>query len=165
MKRLSAILLLFLFSALAFAQKPAPLLTINGAGVTPLTITADDWAKLPRASVTAPKGHEGTPAQFEGVPLKLLLQKAGVLDPEKELRGKKLLQYVIVSAKDGYRVLFSIGELDPATGANSNALLADKVDGKPLDEHSAPLQLVIPSDKRPARSVRMVTTITVSSAE
>jgi len=95
--------------------------------------------------------------------MKVLLEKAGVFQSGKPLHGKQLLQYVVVGASDDYRVLFSIAELEDATGAASDALLADKVNGKPLGEHAAPLQLIVPSDKRPARFVRMVTSITVGT--
>ena len=140
------------------------MLKIDGKIAAPIIITQEEWAKFPRTTVAA-KGHDTQVAQYEGVPLKALLEKAGVLQADKALRGKALLQYVIVSASDGYRVLFSAGELEDATGATSNVLLADKVDGKALGEHAAPLQLVVPSDKRNARCVRMVTSITVGAAE
>ncbi len=37
-------------------------------------------------------------------------------------------------------------------------------DGKPLDEKLGPVRIIVPQDKRPARSVRMVTTIAVRRA-
>ena len=178
MKRIHAVASVVLFLSLfCVAQRsPAPvagaasvaahtsLLTIDGKIAAPIAITQEEWAKLPRATVSS-AGHNNQVAQYEGVPLKALLEKAGVLQADKPLRGKALLQYVIVSAGDGYRVLFSAGELEDATGATANVLLADKVDGKPLGEHAAPLQLVVPSDKRPARCIRMVTGITIGAAE
>jgi len=152
-----------LFSALGLAQQAKPLLVVNGAIPAQVTISQEDWAKLPHATVSAARGHSKEKVQFEGVPLKALLQKAGVLDSEKPLHGQQLLQYVVVSANDGYRVIFSLAELEEATGATANVLLADKIDGKPLNEKEAPLQLVVPSDKRPERFVRMVNTITVGT--
>jgi hypothetical protein len=101
--------------------------------------------------------------QYEGVRLKVVLEKAGVLNAEKPLHGRQLLQYLVVSANDGYSVLFSLAELEEATGATSNVLLADKVGGQPLTEKEVPLQLVVPSDKRPERFVRMVNTLTVGA--
>jgi DMSO/TMAO reductase YedYZ molybdopterin-dependent catalytic subunit len=161
MRRTSALAFVLLFLSLFASAQSRPLLKIDGKIAAPLTITAEDWAKLPRATLMAPRGHSKEKFQFEGVPLKALLDKAGVFDPKKELKGKQLLQYVVITASDGYRAIFSIAELDEATGATANVLLADKVDGKPLDEKEAPLQLVVPTDKRPARCVRMVTAITV----
>jgi len=36
---------------------------------------------------------------------------------------------------------------------------------KPLDEHNGPLKLVVTEDKRPARSVRNLTTIELKSPQ
>jgi len=164
MKRINAVLLsVLLLSLLASAQQAKPLLTIDNKVPAAISITQEDWAKLPRATVMAPRGHSKEKVQFEGVPLKAVLEKAGVLNADKPLHGKQLLQYVVVSASDGYRVLFSLAELEEATGATANVLLADKVDGKPLGEKEAPLQLVVPSDKRPERFIRMVTGISVGT--
>ena len=164
MRRIPTLAFTFLFLSLsAFAQQTKPLLKIDGKIASPIAITQEEWAKLPRATV-AFKGHSAEVTQYEGVPLTVLLAKAGLLQPDKPARGKELLQYIVVTAADGYRVLFSLGELNDATGATSNVLLADKANGKPLAENASPLQLIVPSDKRPARCVRMVTSITVGSA-
>jgi hypothetical protein len=64
---------------------------------------------------------------------------------------------------DGYRVVFSLAELDPGI-QDSNVLVADKVDGHALDGKVGPLRLVAPLDKRPARWVRMVQSIRVITA-
>ncbi len=161
----TALLSVLLFSLFAVAQAPQPILKIDGKIAAPLTITADEWAKLPRTTVTAHRGHSKEAFQFEGVLLKTLLVKAGVLDPQKELKGKALLQYVVVNASDGYRTLFTLAELDEGTGATNGVLLADRVDGKPLEAREAPLQLIVPYDKRPARAARMVTSITIGTVE
>jgi hypothetical protein len=164
MKRSHAVLLsVLLLPLLAIAQQTKPLLTIDNKTLSAVGISQEDWAKLPRATVMATRGHSKDKVQYEGVPLKAVLEKAGVLHSDKPLHGKQLLQYVVVSAADGYRVLFSLAELEEATGATSNVLLADKVEGKPLTEKEAPLQLVVPSDKRPERFIRMVTGITVGT--
>jgi len=163
MRRISGVVLTaLLLSVLAIAQSKS-LLTIDGNVAAPVNISTQDWEKLPRATVSAPRGHSKEKTLFEGVPLQALLEKAAALRADKPLQGKQLLQYVVVTASDGYQVVFSLAELEQATGATSNVLLADKADGKPLDEKEAPLQLVVPSDKRPARCVRMVTSITVGT--
>lgn len=164
MKRIYAVLLSVLTLCLfATAQAPNPILKIDGKIAAPITITAEDWAKLPRTTVTAHRGHSKETFQFEGVLLKTLLAKAGVLNPEKELKGKSLLQYVVIKASDGYQAIFTLAELDEGTGATNGVLLADKVDGKPLEAREAPLQLIVPTDKRPARAARMVTGITIGT--
>jgi hypothetical protein len=162
-KRINAVLLsVLLFSWVAVAQQPKPLLKIDNTTPSAVSFTQEDWAKLPRTTVAATRGHSKDKVQYEGVALKGILEKAGILNAQKPLHGKQQLsQYVIVTGADGYRVVFSLAELEEVTGATSNVLLADKVDGKPLDNKEGPLQLVVPSDKRPERFVRMVSSITV----
>ena len=54
----------------------------------------------------------------------------------------------------------SIGELDPDM-TDSQFLLADTVNGKPLFGENGAFRLVIPKDKRGARSVRLLSKIEV----
>ena len=61
----------------------------------------------------------------------------------------------MASASDGYQVLFSLGELDPALTSN-DIIVADTIDGKPLLAHQGPLRIVAPKDSRAARSIRML---------
>lgn len=77
-----------------------------------------------------------------------------------EARGKALATYVVATARDGYQVVFSLGELDPAFRDNE-ILLADTIDGQPLFEYQGPFRIVVPHDKRGARSVRMLSEIQI----
>ena len=77
-----------------------------------------------------------------------------------ELRGKALTGYVLAEAQDGYQVLFSLGELDPAF-IDNKILLADTANGKPLFGSQGRFRLVVPMDKPGARSVRMFTRLEV----
>jgi DMSO/TMAO reductase YedYZ molybdopterin-dependent catalytic subunit len=43
-------------------------------------------------------------------------------------------------------------------------LIADRMDGQPLSAHDGPLRLVLPSEKRETRWVRMVERIEILSA-
>jgi DMSO/TMAO reductase YedYZ molybdopterin-dependent catalytic subunit len=150
---------LILCAVLAWAQAPpAAVLAVEGDIPSPLSLTADDLAKMPRetASVPAP---DGAKIVYEGVTLLAVLQKAGA-PFGKQLRGKVLSTYVRAKAMDGYQVIFTLGELDPDFG-NETILLADKRDGKPLPDKQGPLRLVCPNDKEGARSVRMLETLEV----
>jgi DMSO/TMAO reductase YedYZ molybdopterin-dependent catalytic subunit len=143
----------------ALAQAPpSAALSIQGDVPSPLSLTAEDLAKMPRetASVPAP---DGTKIVYEGVTLLALLQKAGA-PFGKQLRGKVLSTYVLAKAQDGYQVMFTLGELDPDFG-NQTILLADKRDGKPLPDKQGPFRLVCPNDHEGARSVRMLQTLEV----
>ena len=139
------------------AEDAPPSIQVTGAVKQALTLTADDLAKMPRASVhTTSNGMETV---YEGVWLYEVLKRAGV--PQgSELRGKALASYVLAEAQDGYQVVFSLGELDPAF-IDNEILLADTANGKPLFGAQGRFRLVVPKDKPGARSARMLTRLEV----
>lgn len=144
-------------SGVLLAQDAQPTLQVTGAVKQALTLTADDLAKMPRATVrTMTNGMETV---YEGVWLYEVLKKAGVPQGEA-LRGKALSSYVLAEAQDGYQVVFSLGELDPAF-IDNEILLADTANGKPLFGAQGRFRLVVPKDKPGARSVRMLTKLEV----
>jgi hypothetical protein len=136
---------------------PTPLTVVNESG-KPLVLTDAAWKKLPRQTVKA-RDHSGALATYEGVTAATVLQEAGV-PLGKELRGQRLANCLLVEAADGYRVAFSLAEIDPAL-SEGVVLLADSKDGKPLDAKEGPYRLVVPRDKRQARWVRQVTRLSV----
>lgn len=117
-------------------------------------------AALPHEAVTA--SAHGQVLSCEGVPLPALLRAAGAL-PVDRLRATELAQYVLVQARDGYRVLYSLAELDPDIGQR-RVLLVDRCNGRPLANEDGPLQLIALDDASPARWVRQVESITVVAA-
>jgi DMSO/TMAO reductase YedYZ molybdopterin-dependent catalytic subunit len=162
MTRRATLFTLSLFAAgFVFAQQQqAPagpaILTVSGDIPAPLTLKAEDLAAMPREKATIPD-QDGTEIEYEGVPLREILKKAGV-PLGGQLRGKALASYVLAKAHDGYQVVFTLGEIDPAFG-NEQIIVADKRDGKPLFGYQGPYRLVCPKDKAGARSVRMLETL------
>lgn len=130
---------------------------VTGAVKQTLTLTAADLAKMPRASAKM-AGHSPETA-YEGVWLHEVLKRAGV--PQgSALRGKALAGYVLAEAQDGYQVVFSLAELDPAF-VDHEILLADSSNGKPLSGTQGRFRLIVLKDKPGARSVRMLTKLEV----
>ncbi len=156
MTRLAFVVALATTASLA-AQQPAPSIAVTGAVATPLTLTAADLATMPRATVAT--NSNGIATTYEGVWLSDVLKKAGVA-MGSALRGPALSAYVVASASDGYQVVFSVGELDPEM-TGGQYLLADKANGKALFGENGAFRLIIPGDKRGARSIRMLTTLNV----
>lgn len=162
-----ALLVIILTATFALAQNstPAPaspvLLTIGGEVANPVKLTASDLAKLPRRSVQA-KDHDGKDTAFEGIELAEVLKLAGVKFGE-HLRGKELALFMVVDAADGYRAVFALPELDHAF-TDRIVLIADRRDGKPLAEKEGPLRIVVPDEKRQARWVRQVVSLTIRRA-
>jgi hypothetical protein len=115
-------------------------------------------AHVPRQTVSA-TAH-GKTASYAGYDLRAVLAAAGVT-PIEAIRGKRLGNYVVVTATDGYRVVFGLGELDPTLG-NRLVLLADREDGSPLPPADGPWRLVVPGDQRPARWEHQVVSIGVA---
>jgi hypothetical protein len=68
--------------------------------------------------------------------------------------------YVLAEASDGYRVVFSLAELDPDF-VDSDVVVADTLDGVPLDSVQGPFKMIAPHDKRQARWVRMLKSLTL----
>jgi len=139
------------------AQDEPQTVEIAGAVKQALTLSADDLAKMPRASVRTT--NNGMEIVYEGVWLHEVLKRAGV-PLGGDIRGKALASYVLAEAQDGYQVVFSLGELDPAF-IDNEILLADTANGKPLFGAQGRFRLVVPKDKPGARSVRMLTKLEV----
>jgi DMSO/TMAO reductase YedYZ molybdopterin-dependent catalytic subunit len=137
-------------------------LRINGAVEQPLTFHASDLATLPRQMLRV-RDHDGRESVFGGVALVELLQRAGV-PLGKDLRGDRMVTYVVVGAADGYRVVVALLEIDPAF-SDRLILLADRRDQQPLSPEEGPLRLIVPGEKRQARWVRQVTSVTIRRAE
>jgi DMSO/TMAO reductase YedYZ molybdopterin-dependent catalytic subunit len=70
---------------------------------------------------------------------------------------------VRAEARDGYRVAFSLVELD-STIASSEVFIAFQRDGKPLPAEMGPFRLIVPTDKRGARWIRQLSRITLIEA-
>lgn len=155
---------LFLVAAIGSVARPQTAvpaqLTITGDVQKPLSLSAEDLRHLTRTTVKATNEHQGNKEEvYEGVLLSTLLKQAGV--PQgMQLRGTAMAKYVVAEGSDGYRVTFSIAELDSSL-QDSDVIVADTLDGMPLGERIGPLRLVVPHDKRPARWVRTLRSIKV----
>jgi len=157
--------ILFILAAstagVAFAQTTPVTaeLRIGGAVSTPLVLTVADLKNMPRKKLTVVNPHNKKTEIYEGVLLEDLLRKAAVTQGEN-LRGAAMATYVLAEAIDGYRVVFSLAELDSGI-LESEVIVADTLDGAALGAKDGLFKLVAPHEKRPARWVRMLKSITV----
>jgi len=126
---------------------------------TPATLPLDaaSLAALPRASATL--AAHGQTSQCDGVWLADLAAARG-LPAGPALTGAALSILIRAEAADGYRVVFSLAEIDRRLG-NRPVLIADRCDGRPLAAGDGPLRLVVPGEIRAARSVRQLRALTV----
>jgi hypothetical protein len=93
-------------------------------------------------------------------PLIDLLTRVGV--PDKP-HGKEFQLYLVAEGVDGYKVVYSIGEVTPDVH-DGTVIVADSQDGKPIAD-DGPLKLVTTGEKRPARWVRNLVAIRVLTAQ
>ena len=134
--------------ALAAAAAPLP---------ASLPLDAATLASLPRREAVL--AAHGQTSLCSGVALADLAARAG-LPAGEAVKGAALRMLLVVAARDGYRVAFTLGEIDLKLGGKP-VLLADRCDGKPLAAEDGPLRLVVPGEARAARSVRQVQAINV----
>lgn len=134
----------------------ASTLLITGAVEHPLTLSPSDLSQMPRSQLTA-RDKNDLETQFGGVALFELVSRAKPL-LTKHCCSNAVNAIVIVGAADGYRVIFSLPEIDPEFTAN-RVLLADRREDQPMRAPEGPLRLVVPDEKSYARWVRQVTSI------
>lgn len=111
------------------------------------------WQKLPRAEITA-KARDGSDKRFSGVPFAEILKLAGA-PAGNAIRGPEMNRMVLLTAADGYQVSFSLTELDESF-RKQNIILADRVDGKALDDFEGSRMVVAGDDLRHSRWIRQV---------
>jgi hypothetical protein len=137
---------------------PSTVLNIKTYDGKSVTLSPDDLAALPHKSVAVFNAHSKTNETYSGVPLADLLAKAGVPLGES-VRGKLFLIGVVAGGTDGYSVLYSLAEVDPAIHTG-DVIVADTLDGQKLSKDGA-FKLVSSEERRPARWVRNLTSISV----
>jgi hypothetical protein len=122
--------------------------------------TPESLAGLPHTAVTVYNEHAKANQTYSGVPLIDLLAKLGVPDKPK---GKQFKLYLVAEGSDGYKVVYSLGEVTPDVH-DATVIVADSQDGKPIAE-DGPLKLVATGEKRPARWVRNLVAVEVLTAQ
>jgi DMSO/TMAO reductase YedYZ molybdopterin-dependent catalytic subunit len=148
---------LFVASTLA-AAAPA---TAQSALVGGRSATVDPSLLAGLPVVHAELSAHGVTKRCEGPTLSAVLGKLG--EPAgKALTGAALRRVVIAQGGDGYRVAFTLAELDPLIGSKL-AIIASQCDGKPLDAKDGPFRLVVPGEQRAARSVRQLVALELVS--
>ncbi len=123
-----------------------------------MTFTPQDIAAMPHKSVSVYNAHTKANETYSGVPLADLLGKVGVPLGEN-VRGKLFLVGVVAEGTDQYSVLFALAEVDASIHAG-DVIVADSIDGQKLGKDGV-FKMVSTEEKRPARWVRNLASITV----
>ncbi|GGG94638.1 molybdopterin-dependent oxidoreductase [Silvibacterium dinghuense] len=150
---------------MAHEHAPGPLVTAlaihTPAGSA--TLSLEDLKAKPHITVTVHNPHTNADETYSGVPLIELLAPLGT-PHGKDLHGKGLSDYIIATGSDGYKAVIALAEIDPEFHPGQ-VLVADTMDGKPIDAKTGPFRLVVSEDKRPARSVHNLASIELKAAE
>jgi DMSO/TMAO reductase YedYZ molybdopterin-dependent catalytic subunit len=164
--------ILILFSLLGLIMTPYLLkaqtapkqgtVKITGEVTNPFELKLADMQQYKQTSV-ARKDKDGKDHSYSGITLAEILQKAGTT-LGKDLKGENLTKFIVVEASDGYRVVFSLAELDKDF-TDPTIILATIVDGKPLPPGDGPFRVIVQDDKKPARCIKQVTSIKVQFAK
>jgi hypothetical protein len=167
LRRCQTIVLLAVLAlpSIALAQASATAGTavhVTGPTGQSIELTARELDTMPRetANVVDEKGNH---ASYDGVPLIEILRRVGA-PTGHDMRGKQMTLYLLIGASDGYHAVFAIAELDPGF-ADHHVILADRRDGQSLSSNEGPFRIIAPEEKRHARWVRNVTSLSVKSAE
>ena len=132
--------------------------SLGGKVKHPRQFDLETLQKLPVQQVTVSyqAGRGVEEASFTGVPLWTLLGEAGGIDdPAKRAELRHVIR---ITARDGYVVVLSTGEIAPDFGAKPALLAYRRNDETPA---TAGLRLVMPGDKHGGRYVRDVVSIEV----
>lgn len=157
------IFLLFLFSVSGSTQElPQPVLKVTGEVIKTLSLQREDLQKLKLITATL-KGKNGEVHKYGGVAVQDILEMAGVT-MGKDLRGENLAKYLLAKCADGYKVVFTLAELD-SSFTDRVVMLAYESSGKPLPTGIGPFRIVVPGEKKPARSSFQVTELVIRFAK
>jgi hypothetical protein len=122
-----------------------------------------EFKALPHTTITIHNSHSNVDETYSGVPLAELLARFSA-PLGKELHGIALTHYVVAAGSDGYEAVLSLAEVDPSFHPG-DVIVADSMNGKPLDAKSGPFKLVVSEDKRPARSVHNLISLQLKSPD
>lgn len=137
---------------------PSSQLTLRGPDGKSLTLSPADLASMPHKTISVMNAHTKTNETYSGIPLSDLLAKVGAPQGES-VKGPKFMLGVVATGTDNYSVLFALAEVDPSIHTG-DVIVADSMGGQPLGKDGA-FKLVSSEEKRPARWVRNLATLSV----
>lgn len=147
------------------AASAAETIELVGLVTHPGPILISELQTLPSETVHVDFESGGSPEAhtYTGVRLFDVLAHVGIAgDPATH--NPLLRRYLIVTAKDGYQIVVSGGELDPNFG-DAPMLLAWEQDGAPLSSEDGPVRLVVPGDRKGGRYIYGIVRIDVRSID
>jgi hypothetical protein len=157
-RRFAASLLVLFWGACGlFAAPPGPVLRLPGK--PDRVLTAASVVGRGQMDVTI-ENVGGDSIVYHGLPLLEVLEKAG-LETRTMAAGRKIAPAIVVAtARDGYTVVFSVGEL-VMHRADPRVYLVSETAAGPLPENEGPVRLMVLGDR--VRSAYALKTIELRS--
>lgn len=142
--------------------EPSTALTVTVEGRS-RTLTVKELEAMPQRTVTVHNGHTSADETYTGVAVSDVLAQVGLGGDAQAERGRVLRSYLRATGTDFYFVVYSGVEL---TGAmhTGEVIVALKRNGQGMGDAGA-LMLVSSEDKMPARWVRNLTSMTLTSVD
>jgi hypothetical protein len=128
-----------------------------------LKLKLADLRAMPRTTVSVHNEHSKADETYSGVRLADVLRKLGA-PLGNDLRGVALSAYIVATGSDRYVAVIALAEVDTSFHSGE-VIVADTMNGAPLEAKSGPFKLVVTDDKRPARWVRNLISIELKSAK
>lgn len=154
--RFLATTFLLLAAGVSPAQEAAILNVVGARGKT-VTLTITELKELLPRTIEVTDPHTNEKEAYQAVPLSKVLAIADVPFGTL-LKGASLAATVRAEARDGYRVAFSLVELDQSISC-AGVYVAFERGGQPLSQAMGPFRLLVPTDRRGARSIRQLTRV------
>ena len=126
-------------------------------------ITLSYLRAMRHISLTVRSSTPRTVERYSGVPLSDLLaelKKGQINDP----RDQPWADYLVATGANGYKAVLAAAEIDPRIHP-TGVLVADALNGKPLDAQSGPFKLVVAKDRNSERFVTKLVSISVNAGE
>ncbi|VCU68246.1 Oxidoreductase molybdopterin binding domain protein [Pigmentiphaga humi] len=148
-------------------NETAPSISLGGDLEHAASFTVDDLKTRTAVTqtVTYTSGNGSQTRTYTGANLWSLLEDAGIkTDPA--YKNDVLRKYIVVGSSDGYRVVFSAGELKPDMGNRASIVAyAETRDGKsgPLSDTDGPFRVTSPGDVKGGRYASMATSVELKS--
>jgi hypothetical protein len=129
--------------------------------ITPATLSALNKSQIMTETATYLQGTGSVTDTYTGVSLWNLIQDAGLLT-NPAIKNDVLNFIVVATGSDGYRAVFSLGEIDPAFG-NQNDIVAyaDQQGQLGTGGVDGALRIVVPGDIAGGRYVSNLTSLQV----
>ena len=133
-----------LLASVPLLAADAPILRLEGSAdrpITPASLLGSD-----RRDVRVEDSQTGDVSVYHGVPLLEVLEKAGLDTRSMPSQRKLAAATVVATARDGYAVVFSLGELLMHRADPRVFLVAETAAG-PLPEDQGPVRLIVYGDR------------------